>query len=474
MTSNLLVLVVGIVMCGMCQSFIVYDCSDPNVNITIVSLKDVAKCPETDSDYTGEKIDIQVIQRNEIKQQMVKACLIEVTRFVMHCGMHSHTSAVAGGLAEYVHPLGADLCKDVHKHGSFRLFQQVIGNVKKNTTTSASLTLMGHLKDDGSCEGITYTEDGHTWSQVIVLASVKIHLREYLARVKMDINEISLENGIACPYLDGYCIDTEYGETVWDYSPETSCEQKLTLLYEGAAELIKTKDAERFVVVEQNEKIFAMSLKESTHLCSSDAWQTEHPKLLIVQRSVHPFMKSKMELIPANTDLTMYINSKLLYIEQAYKRSLNQLYTDSIHRRCLVHRETLRNLLLLAPLTSNALGAIIKNQLGYTGRVLGEVLYIAKCVPRIAQIRRTETCYNELPITVNNNSYFMAVVTHIVQSQGEQIECNALMPPLYHIDNEWIGLSPNPAIKNPPTQLWVEEEPKLRFGPIQPLSSSGL
>lgn len=112
-------------------------------------------------------------------------------------------------------------------------------------------------------------------------------------------------------------------EKLWDYSPETSCEQKLTLLYEGAAELIKTKDAERFVVVEQNEKIFAMSLKESTHLCSSDAWQTEHPKLLIVQRSVHPFMKSKMEHIPANTDLTMYINSKFTSSKRTSVHSTN-------------------------------------------------------------------------------------------------------------------------------------------------------
>lgn len=118
-----------------------------------------------------------------------------------------------------------------------------------------------------------------------------------------------------------------------------------------------------------------------------------------------------MSLSAHNTDLSVYYNSKLLYVEQAYKRKISQLHTDAVYRRCLAHREILRKRLLLAPLLPNALSTVIKNNLGYVGRVLGEVIYIIQCIPRIAQIRRTTECYNELPITCNNQSYFMAPTT---------------------------------------------------------------
>lgn len=444
------------------------------MNITAVSLKDVAPCAEEEGDYTQETVNVQVIQRNEIKAEKVKTCLVEITRLIMHCGMHSHTSAVAGGFAEYIHPLGAEQCRDLHKYKTLHLYQQNIGHIVINGTTTASLTLMGHLKDDGSCEGVTYTEDGHSWSHVVVIASVKVHAQEYLAHVKLDNNEITVASGVVCPYLNGYCIDSKYGETVWDYTPQVSCEEGLTLIYEGNAHLIGTRKNGNYIVIEQEEKIFALSLKGTAHICSGDAWQTEHPKLLVIEKGKHHELKPKMVLLTSNTDLSMYVNSKLLYIEQSYRRAVDKLYVDSIYRRCKIHRETLKNRLLMAPLTSNALGAIIKNQLGYIGRVLGEVLYIGKCIPRLAQIRRTNECYNELPVTSNNRSYFMAPITHILQTHGEQIECSPLMPPLYKLGDEWIGLSPYPIVKEAPTELQVEEEIKLNFGPIQPLSSSGL
>lgn len=95
-----------------------------------------------------------------------------------------------------------------------------------------------------------------------------------------------------------------------------------------------------------------------------------------------------MTLLSHNTELTVYVNSKMLYIEQAYKRTLDSLYADAVYRRCLANREILKNRLLLAPVTPNALSTIIEHRLGYVGRVLGEVIYIVQCTPKIAQNQR--------------------------------------------------------------------------------------
>lgn len=457
------------------STLIAYDCENENNNLTVVSIQDIAQCPDERNDYSEKSTFATVIQRNEFKQQRVVACLIEVTRIIQHCGMHSHTSAVAGGVSTFVHVIGKTECQNLHRFKTIRLFNQLVGGITLNGTTTASLTILGSLKDDSSCEGSTYNENGHSWTKVIVVAALKIHTRDYLATVKLNQNEISLLNGLTCSYVEGYCMDSTYGETAWDYAPETSCDTGLTSLFKGPAVIItNNKQAmERILVVEQEQKVFAVALIKTITLCGFEIWQSEHPKLVVIltnNTSIQPTMK----LLPQNTDMFSYINSKLLYIEQAYKRTTSRMYTNTVHRRCLLHREIIKNRLLIAPLSPNALSTIIKNNIGHIGRVLGEVLYIMQCTPKIVEIRRTNNCYQELPITVNNQSLFMSPITHLIQKHAEQVECNALTPPLFYIDGKWIALTPLPLEKNPPQLLGVELEENLKFTPIQPLGISGL
>lgn len=89
------------------DALIANDCTSTNVNISAISLKDVASCPDVEQ-YRSLSTEVQIVQRNEIKIQQVKTCLVEITRTIYHCGMHNHNSIVAGGLASFIHSLGAD------------------------------------------------------------------------------------------------------------------------------------------------------------------------------------------------------------------------------------------------------------------------------------------------------------------------------------------------------------------------------
>ncbi|KAJ8975126.1 hypothetical protein NQ317_019946 [Molorchus minor] len=77
---------------------IAYDCGDDNVDITAISLRNVARCPDPSSAYTSESVDATVFQRNDVGLQHVWSCFVEVTRLITYCGMHSHSSVVSGGL----------------------------------------------------------------------------------------------------------------------------------------------------------------------------------------------------------------------------------------------------------------------------------------------------------------------------------------------------------------------------------------
>ncbi|KAG5863983.1 hypothetical protein JTB14_031587 [Gonioctena quinquepunctata] len=59
------------------KSMIAYDCDDKDSEISAVSIRDVAECPEINTAYYSESGTVKVIQRDEISLQHVWTCLIE-------------------------------------------------------------------------------------------------------------------------------------------------------------------------------------------------------------------------------------------------------------------------------------------------------------------------------------------------------------------------------------------------------------
>ncbi|KAG5868778.1 hypothetical protein JTB14_024596 [Gonioctena quinquepunctata] len=98
------------------KSMIAYDCDDKDSEISAVSIRDVAECPEINTAYYSESGIVKVIQRDEISLQHVWTCLIEVTRLISHCDMHSHSSVVAGGIMNYIYRVGAEECRSIHRY----------------------------------------------------------------------------------------------------------------------------------------------------------------------------------------------------------------------------------------------------------------------------------------------------------------------------------------------------------------------
>lgn len=78
---------------------------------------------------------------------------------------------------------------------------------------------------------------------------------------------------------------------------------------------------------------------------------------------------------------------------------------------------------------------------GYTAVLLGEVVFLIKCVPTEVKIRETELCYNELPVLHKNQSVFMTPLNHLLQPRGTVVECNTFMQPSYLLLNEWFAFS---------------------------------
>lgn len=168
--------------------------------------------------------------------------------------------------------------------------------------------------------------------------------------------------------------------------------------------------------------------------------------------------------------------SKLLFLEIAVKQQTHDLVFDSINKRCKIREQLLRNRLALAHESPDIVSDLVKEAAGHTGRVVGEVLYIAKCAPKIVTYRKAEFCYQELPVTYQNESKFMTPVTRILQDQGTQVDCDSRLPAMFHLDGRWIEVAPEPRLANPlPSELSTAEEiSDIHMLEISPLGAGGI
>ena len=203
-------------------------------------------------------------------------------------------------------------------------------------------------------------------------------------------------------------------------------------------------------------------------------WQTEHPRLMAIKKNTAleatPFTTKERQ----DADLITYVNTKFLYVEQSFKRTVNDMFVQTVYRRCLLHRDILKNRLIMAAVSPNAVATLVKNKLGYVSKVVGEVMYIMKCVPVPVEVRREKQCYVELPVTAYNKTFYMSPVTRILQDHAEQIQCNTIIPPMYFIDNRWIGFDPFPNLGIVPQELKVDSEEMPNFHSIKDLGAGGL
>ena len=205
---------------------IAYDCSDPDTEVSRISLLQVQPC--ADLRNATEKLTrrIQLVQERLYTEVHVYSCLVTIQRQIQHCGMHSHTSTVAGGFAKYVHLLKVEACLNAHKFRRLDLSgigAGILANLVLNGTTEASPTLAGQLTPTGQCQGVQYTDGGITYEDVVVIAAISIKLMDYTATANVDEDAVTLRTGTICRYKEKYCFDDQAGEVTWEANPIDRC-----------------------------------------------------------------------------------------------------------------------------------------------------------------------------------------------------------------------------------------------------------
>lgn len=453
-----------------------YDCAGEGLNVTTLSLTDIGDCRMENLDPKSEEIYAQLLQLSEFDHTTGIQCRVEIDRMIYYCGMHSHISTVQYGKRAYIQEISAETCRKIHETGSISLSgSTLITGIKVNATTSRSITFAGSVGVDGRCMGTQYSDPYGTWENVVVQATVKIATRKLELPIKYATDEAILPSGARCKASDGECNDANGMTTFWTTLPRDSCQfRRYDVLYEGPAHRLTQADSPTVYTVTTKETTFALAKTTETNLCGYKITRTEHPKLFILETQPGKAFKTQTRISVDNLDIFSYVNSKFIHVEKHLKTQLTQLYRDIMSQKCALEKQILENALSLATIAPDEMAYRLMKTPGYTAITAGEVIYIVKCVPVQCKVRQTERCYNELPVTHNNASYFLAPRSRILTKGGTTRDCSELLPSMYQINGAWFRMTPRPAEALPPPVIQPLTKPKWKYVSPSDLATSGI
>lgn len=456
------------------HGLIAYDCGHDRVNLTAVSLVSIGTCHLEENNIEKDQEDIQLLQLSDVSPIHIYQCKINVIQSVYKCGMFSHVSLVSGGLRTFIVDITREDCMNIHKFGTHKLQTgRIIADIKPNSSTAHTETIVGLVDQNGGCNGAPYTFGASSWNDVVVIQAMEFKITDYSSVVRLEDNQVMLRNDITCAYLNGKCMDPDNGISFWDMLADTSCEAlKYDVIWQGTATKVRhtgnlTVPVRNIVyTVNAEDTVFALEIKKSVSVCRFSGYQTEHPRLVIVPKASSEYWFSKKSIATKNLDLFAYVNSKFVYTERHIRIQVEKLYLNVLLKKCELERDVLQTQISIASHHPAEFAYMRMKEPGYTAVPRGEIIYMVKCQPVEVTIRKVDRCFLELPITYNNELHFMTPTTHLIQQHGTEIPCSSLMSPGYLINGEWYGLNPFVHRLKSPNELkpsnivdWSYEDP---------------
>ena len=359
----------------------------------------------------------------------------------------------------------------------FEIGNNYITGLISNQTASRPITLAGNVNNDGSCSGSAYSDPYGSWTEVVVLGSIRITLQDYTADVRINTNRVQLRSGVNCALSATHCTDIEGGDTFWKAVPVDICKfSNYGVLYEGFGDriidIINERPQTIYSVITQD-TIFALASRDKYSACGHALTRTEHPKLVIFETTPEGAVFKKQSQI-SNLDIFTYMNSKFVYVEKHIRTQINQLYRNILLQQCNLEQRILQNALAIATQSPDIFAYHLMKGPGYMALLAGEVIHIIKCVPVEVKLGQTNKCYNQLPVLRDNQTYFLTPQTHILLRQGTEITCNTLAPTMYLLGDAWYKFVPRPIDASPPTTIKPMAKPTWKYINPGSLAMSGI
>lgn len=458
-----------------------YDCLADDVVMTTISLLDSPQCPNFLS-QTSKPIsyDVQIIQPTDSMTAQTKMCMVEYSRSIYHCGMHSHIALVHNGHSSGRIDLTPSKCLDIHRTYLYDHFGHKLLLNGPDTITHGTITLSGYVSESGSCSGSSFSSGGTSYTDVVVLDEVTVTIKEIQAVIQTDTGKINLPNGVVCTVGGPSCYHPIYGLAVIEDIDMSDCrDTSYQVIYEGKVDqysvLSTTGGSEKYITVESSNTVFALRKGKKMHICRENAFATEHPKIFIVPKQEWGYKFETRSQGVSSVHMVPYINSKIQFLDLKVGQSIVKAKAELMSNICENSKKIVENRLMLAKLFPHQVASLHYNEPGYMGRVSGEALHIIKCKAVSVKGRPDIGCHQGIPVTYRNESWFLLPITRILSKTAVETTCTPRLPNLFKLGERWWSLDPQPRLSESPLTMTVGPfAPKWDEPIVSPLGFGGL
>ena len=233
-------------------------------------------------------------------------------------GWFDYVKPVQNAEATFLYEITSEQCKFIHDTKIFKYDNtHIITNLNVNQTRTTPIVFAGSAEGN-NCQGQFYSDAYGTFYHAFVQGHIKITLTQQTASVDLNNNKIILNSGISCEFNKYHCIDIQNGHTFWQNFVSHGCiSDHYSVLYYGFCEkIIDFSDLKNNIttyVLNSQQISFAFKITHEITVCDIVAYQTIHPKILILDSNKAP-INQIFERISLNTgvvenlDLFTYIN----------------------------------------------------------------------------------------------------------------------------------------------------------------------
>lgn len=425
------------------NGIIAYDCTHKDSNITSFSLVDVEPCVERLNNVSTISTRIQVLQARNHFDITVYQCKVVYKRTITHCGMHSHTSLYGNGYKYIMKDFSSDECIKLHDTRSLAVHNNIyISELKMNVTNHGQLYVSGSV-DRANCVGSHYFDGDTTFYDAVVSVEYEITLSTSKAILDMRTQQLTMRNGLTCRYDENSCIDLNDGYYTWKHQTAANCALgKYTLLYEGPANKTYSEETtysrQRVMYTAlSNDQMFNIKAHEKIDLCGFEGHNTDHDNVFILEvyNIMSPIVTDNHHT--KDLDIFTYFNSKITLVEHHIHSQLMSLYEHLIYEVCKVEKSLLETKLTLARKNPQEFALSLMGKPGYTSVITGEVIYVIECKPVYTVITPLNTCYQEIPVRINDGQFFISPGTRILQRHGTEIDCTPHIRSKFKFGGKW-------------------------------------
>ena len=443
-----------------------FDCSAPEKTHHVQVKKRDTPCDRPVSARSAENVTYTILQEALRKPLSGFRCELLETRIPVYCGNYDHQT-IAMPLATYNRHtmLSVTQCNAIWNDQAVSIPKvDKSFPISRNGTTEIYFEPYGqtYLKSHVECEGVSYSQDGHTMDNMVVGVRQRYTIWAVDLRVTEagTVTDTSNELQLPCQETARHCV-TDEGTYVWDRpNPAQECPLFKTRTSSG---LLVTDNRQNQVFMSNDGTMIRLRKEEKILKCGLPVFRTDYARVFLTSDKPAPLFDR--DLPSSELSIVTYVNIQDEYLNADIMETFNEELAEkeAIACRARKNEASLDYAQIVSEQRSPQGGESAHIGDGWMVTPAGESWVQFQCRPVIVSAKITTDCFTSLPVTVSpadeqlfrqarnhtldpNESldFFVEPHTRRLHVKGVRTACIPDMAPLYESINkrQWIKADP--------------------------------